>query len=49
MAPEEWGTNSSKWNVPTAQDDNKTGTRLLMGQWDGHVNWYENQTESNIE
>jgi hypothetical protein len=43
------GTCSAKLNVPAAQDRSRAGTRLLMGQWDVHGNWYEDQTESNIE
>jgi hypothetical protein len=43
------GTCRAKWNETVAQDGNRTGTRLCMGQWNVHKSWYEDQTESNIE
>jgi hypothetical protein len=43
------GTCSAKYIVPAAGDENKTGTRLRMGHWDGNGNWYEDQTGLNIE
>jgi hypothetical protein len=48
MAPEEWDLRE-KWNVPAAWDGNSRGRRLCDGQWDGHGNCYEDQTESDIE
>jgi hypothetical protein len=49
MTPEEWDLQrkiecacGTEWEW----DRNKIA---LVGQWDGHGNWYEDKTESNIE
>jgi hypothetical protein len=43
-----WRVGPAAQNKICLQHRIGTGTRSLMGQWDGHGNWYEDHSKSNI-